>query len=100
MRLRVSTIVALVTTLGLVSGCETSATPQVMTHVPTTELQRLQAASAGHTGCMPVDNAISNDGMVTAGEVWNATCNGKVYLCSAVTFLGNSASVSCAPAVK
>ena len=57
--------------------------------------------SAGHTGCMPEDNVISNvvanlDGSGT----WNATCKGRVYLCSAVGSVGNSESYSCAPVAQ
>jgi hypothetical protein len=100
MRIRIRTIVWPVTVLGVAAGCATSATPQAITHPVATQLQTLQVASAGHTGCMPVDNAISNDGVVTNGQIWNATCNGKLYLCSAVTFGGSSASVSCAPAAR
>src|SRR5689334_15004658 len=53
----------------------------------------LKTVSAGYTGCLPDANEISN---VNSGRgTWNATCQGKVYLCSAV---GNDSH--CAPAVK
>lgn len=59
---------------------------------------RLKLVSAGHTGCMPDENVLSNvvahpDGSGT----WNATCKGKTYLCTAVASIGNSESFSCAP---
>lgn len=62
--------------------------------------QGLQTISAGHTGCMPTDNTISNVRMdFHGGGTWNATCDGKVYLCSAFQGVNPSDSYSCAPAV-
>jgi hypothetical protein len=52
----------------------------------------LQHVSAGFTGCTPENNVISN--VKGLGATWNATCNGKKYLC---TSLNNQ--TSCAPAV-
>jgi len=62
---------------------------------------RLKLVSAGHTGCMPDENLISNvvahpDGSGT----WNATCKGKAYLCTAVSSIGHSESFSCAPVAQ
>jgi hypothetical protein len=37
--------------------------------------------------------SLSGDG----GGLWNATCKGKVYLCSAAGSVGGSSSFSCAP---
>lgn len=60
----------------------------------------LQMISAGHTGCLPADNAISNTKMNLDGSgTWNATCNGRLYLCSAFKGVNPSDSYSCAPAV-
>ena len=62
---------------------------------------RLQMVSAGHTGCLPQENDISNVVMNLDGSgTWNATCKGKVYLCSAVGSTGGSESFSCAPVAK
>ena len=61
----------------------------------------LKTASAGHTGCTPDQITISNHtGSVGYNETWNATCNGKVYLCSGVGNAKGSEDYSCAPAVK
>ena len=63
----------------------------------------LAIGSAGYTGCLPNDNQISNltdiDGV--GSKTWNATCKGKVYLCSTVA--GGplwQGSYSCAPAIQ
>jgi hypothetical protein len=76
-----------------VAGCLSVNSPVVQEH--------LKTVSAGHTGCAPEDNVLSNvvahpDGSGT----WNATCKGKVYLCSASGGVGKSESYSCAPAVQ
>ena len=61
-------------------------------------MNQLQLVSAGHTGCLPSDNVIANVKMNLGGEgVWNATCNGRIYLCSAVVSIGGFESYSCAP---
>ena len=59
---------------------------------------QLKIISAGHTGCAPEQLSISNFHANTfgGGEVWNATCNGKVYLCSGVAGK-SSGDYSCAP---
>jgi hypothetical protein len=59
---------------------------------------KLQVVSAGHTGCMPADNEISNVNMIDlAGDAtWNATCKAKTYLCSSAGTVGGT-TYSCAP---
>jgi hypothetical protein len=61
----------------------------------------LKTVSAGHTGCTPEQLTISNHQTNTfgGGETWNATCNGKVYLCSGVA-AKSSGDYSCAPVAK
>jgi len=73
------------------SGCTVSS-PLVQ--------DRLKLISAGHTGCLPDANEIANVTLRADGSaMWNATCQGKTYLCSAVSSLGNAESISCALAV-
>jgi hypothetical protein len=62
--------------------------------------EQLRTISAGHTGCMPEDNVISNAVERGSNATWNATCKGKMYLCSAVPSGNNSSSFSCAAAVQ
>lgn len=64
-------------------------------------IRHLQLVSAGHTGCLPEDNQISNINASADGSaIWNASCNGKSFLCSAVGSAGSNAeSYSCALAV-
>jgi hypothetical protein len=57
---------------------------------------QLKTASAGHTGCAPEQLTISNLRSSGGGLLWNATCNGKTYLCSEVTSGKSSAEYSCA----
>jgi|HubBroStandDraft_1064217.scaffolds.fasta_scaffold00525_10 hypothetical protein len=52
----------------------------------------MQRSSAVFTGCSPDKNVISNINVSTV--TWNATCEGKKYLCS-----GDHDPVSCVPAV-
>jgi hypothetical protein len=59
---------------------------------------QLKTASAGHTGCAPEQLTISNLRSAGGGLLWNATCNGKTYLCSEVASGKSSAEYSCAPA--
>ena len=57
--------------------------------------------SAGHTGCAPEENTLSNVSADSDGSgMWNATCKGKSYLCTAVASVGNSESFSCAPVAQ
>jgi hypothetical protein len=59
---------------------------------------QLQLASAGHTGCLPSDNDISNANVDMSGVgTWNATCKGRVYLCAAVSSGNQAFEYSCAP---
>lgn len=61
----------------------------------------LEMISAGHTGCQPADNRISNIHMELDGNgTWNATCNDKTYLCSAFKGVNPSDTYSCALAVR
>jgi hypothetical protein len=62
--------------------------------VPLTD--QLKTASAGHTGCVPEQLKISNIRSAGGGLLWNATCNGKTYLCSEVASGKSSAEYSCA----
>jgi len=81
------------TMLAGLGGCVSGNSPMVQ--------ERLKMVSAGHTGCMPAENVISNVAANLDGSgTWNATCKGKVYLCSAVGSVGNSESYSCAPAAQ
>jgi hypothetical protein len=60
--------------------------------------RQLKMVSAGHTGCLPDDNELSNVSLSGDGSgLWNATCKGKVYLCSAAGSVSGSSSFSCAP---
>ena len=56
----------------------------------------LKAQSAGQTGCVPDAIEVSNPQGVTGGYMWNATCNGKKYLCTTLSSGKNSSQVSCA----
>ena len=64
---------------------------------------KLKAVSAGYTGCAPQDNVLSNVAMHGDGSgIWNATCKGKIFLCSAVVnqpiAIGNESNAfHCAP---
>lgn len=50
-------------------------------------LNNLKIVSAGHTGCLPDENEISNVNVNLIGVgTWYATCKGEVYLCSGVSF--------------
>jgi hypothetical protein len=72
-----SLLVVLLAVLTGVSGCATTGD--------------LKFISAGHTGCTPDQLTISN--VQRFGALWNATCNGKTYLCSRA---GTSSDYSCA----
>ena len=82
--------------MAIATGCVSlSASSLIVT-------DRLKMASAGHTGCLPDAIEISN---VTANPdgsgLWNASCKGKIYLCSAVaTGSAQSESISCAPVAQ
>lgn len=76
------------------AGCISANSPVVQEH--------LKTVSAGHTGCAPEDNVISNvNAKLDGSGTWNATCKGKTYLCSAVSTVGgHSESYSCAPVAQ
>ena len=85
----------LVAAVGGASGCVSVNSPMVQ--------ERLKTVSAGYTGCPPDANALSNvvenhDG--SGSGTWNATCNGKVYLCSSVSIRSESGPFNCAPVAK
>lgn len=64
-------------------------------------LKRLQLVSAGHTGCLPEANEISNVTLSFDGSgIWNATCKATTYLCTTVGSVGSSESFSCAPVAQ
>lgn len=58
----------------------------------------LKAASAGHIGCAPEQMTISNRRASAGALLWDASCNGKTYLCSLVSTGKSSGEYSCAPA--
>jgi hypothetical protein len=71
-------------TLMGVHGCVSMAIPT------------LRNVSAGYTGCLPDANQISNVSVHLSVTTWNASCAGKIFLCSAVGG-GDSATQHCAP---
>lgn len=76
------------------SGCVSMANSPAV-------VDKLKIVSAGHTGCLPEENEISNvKASLDGSGTWNATCKGQVYLCSAVATVGNSESYNCAPVAK
>ena len=86
---------ALAVLLAGASGCVALSTNSPIVQ------ERLKLVSAGHTGCMPDENLIANVVAHPDGSgIWNATCKGKVYLCTAVESGGNSESFSCAPVAQ
>jgi len=86
--LRLSLLLAVMVT----SGCAALANSPMV-------IKQLQTRSAGFTGCAPDSNVITQvDGKADGSGTWNATCQGKVYLCS----MGSSSAptYSCAIAVN
>ena len=80
-------VIPLAALLAGISGCLSANSLTVQEH--------LKMVSAGHTGCMPEENVISNvKANLDGSGTWNATCKGNNYLCSASG--GNSESYSCA----
>jgi hypothetical protein len=76
------------------AGCVVTANSPIIA-------RQLKFVSAGHTGCLPDDNEISNVSLGGDGSgLWNATCKGKVYLCSSAGSVSGSSAFSCAPAVQ
>ena len=69
----------------------------------TVTMDRIKAARAGRTGCTPDQVTISNLqklGEFTGNASWNATCNGKIYLCTVVQTGNNGQDYSCAPVAR
>jgi len=77
------------------SGCTTAQMTQIVTNSPAF-IDQLKVISAGHTGCMPDDNAISVVwSRIDGSSLWTASCKGKTYLCSSVSTPG-ATTFSCA----
>lgn len=79
----------------VLAGCGTVA--DQLNHPATTPevIKGYQFVSAGYTGCQPADNAISAPPRdLGIGEIWQATCKGKTYLCT------SRESTSCAPVAQ
>jgi len=77
------------------AGCVSVDSPSVQ--------ERLKTVSAGYTGCKPDANVLSNvvqNRDASGSGTWNATCNGKVYLCSSVSIRSESGPFNCAPAAQ
>ena len=88
-----STAVILAALAGITS-CVSLSAPANLSAIK----NNLQLASAGHTGCLPSENEISNSSVQLSGiGTWNATCKGRVYLCSAVPTGNRAFEYSCAP---
>jgi hypothetical protein len=84
-------------TLAFIPGCVSLSAPAKLSAIQSD----LQLASAGHTGCLPGDNEISNSNVSLSGTgTWNATCKGRIYLCSAVSSGSQAYEYSCAPAAQ
>jgi hypothetical protein len=96
MNTHASRVIAVIPLLAIAAGCTPLSVKSPIL------VKRMQLISAGHTGCLPDDNEISNVTPAFEGHViWNATCKGKVYLCTEVSSaLGGGESFSCAPAVQ
>ncbi len=83
--------------LGPLSGCVSQSAPAKLSAIE----PDLQLTSAGHTGCLPADNEISNSTVNLGGSgTWNATCKGRVFLCSAVSSGNLTFAYSCAPVAQ
>jgi hypothetical protein len=61
---------------------------------------QLKTISAGHTGCPPEENALSDVADRGNTVTWNASCRGKVYLCSGVSDASSARTYSCAPVAQ
>jgi hypothetical protein len=86
-------LVILVSIHGCVSGT-------ALAHLPAIK-NDLQLENAGHNGCLPGENEISNSTVNVSGVgTWNATCRGRVYLCAAVSSGNQAYEYSCAPAAQ
>lgn len=91
---------AIATILGIlvsIDGCVSGNAPVNLPAITTS----LQLYSAGHTGCLPGDNEISNSSVTFSGVgTWNATCKGRVFLCAAVSSGNQAFEYSCAPVAQ
>jgi hypothetical protein len=84
-------------TLAAIPSCVSLSAPAKLSAIS----NNLQLASAGHTGCLPSENEISNSNVELSGVgTWNTTCNGRVYLCSAVSSGNQTFEYSCAPVAQ
>lgn len=82
------------------AGCTTAAVTAIASSSSLLKDQ-LAVVSAGHTGCMPEQNAIAIIWAKPNGSgLWTATCKDQVYLCSVITTTSGASSYSCAPQVK
>jgi hypothetical protein len=90
-------VATVLVTLAFIAGCVSLSAPAKLSAIESD----LQLASAGHTGCLPRDNEISNSSVSLGGTgTWNATCKGRIYLCSAVSSGNQAFEFSCAPAAQ
>src|ERR1700722_13396797 len=90
---RISVLVAVLFMTGCVSIGSLANSPVV--------INQLKIRSAGYTGCATEENEISNVNPRPDGSgTWNATCKGKVYLCSQGSSEGHASTYSCAAAVN
>ena len=61
---------------------------------------KLKLVSAGHTGCQPEENVISNVISSLNGDgQWYATCKGKTYLCTTIGTATGAQPYSSAPLI-
>src|SRR5258708_11667835 len=97
MRIMIKTIVRFVASVAMVICAAGCAIPSPES--PAIQ-NKLKLISAGHTGCQPEENVISNVISSPNGDgQWNATCKGKTYLCTTVGTATGSHPYSCAPMV-
>ena len=90
---RISVLSAVLFMTGCVSMGSLANSPVV--------IDQLKIRSAGFTGCATERNEISNVNPRPDGSgTWNATCKGKIYLCSQGSLAGHAGPYSCAPAVN
>jgi hypothetical protein len=91
-RIRVLNALGALSGVVLVSGCAITLTnPGTQSHY--------QTLTAGHTGCVPAENQLSNLSIRGDGEgTWNAQCKNQAYLCSVTG--QKEEIVSCAPVAK
>ena len=86
--------ISVLTAVLFVTGCASLANSPLI-------INQLKIRSAGYTGCATEENEITNvEARPDGSGSWNATCKGKVYLCSQGSSGGHAASYSCAVAVN